>query len=297
MVRKGIAFSHWDRDIEKYSFFKGIKLLYFTDVSFGNFLLHTHDNLEIILVLDGDVEMLIDGMRYPVPRGSLISIPPALIHHTIVPEHTKQYERMVLHIFPEYLDSLAQNFGLEKHRFDFCRQVQVLDYSPDTLWLFRTIFERAHYANSQDEEYRDLVIPCLMIELFMELELRLKAQKTPPLPVSNNLASAVVDYLDEHFTEPGLTMEQIQKAVYVSQGYMSRVFKSYTGSSIYNYLTYKRLTYAKELLAAGSTVLDACVACGFTDYTSFLKVFKKAFSQTPSQYKKQMDQRHLPSSP
>ena len=126
-----------------------------------------------------------------------------------------------------------------------------------------------------------------MIELFMELEHTIKEQTTPLIPITNNLVSSVVDYIDEHFTEPDLTMEQIRQSVFVSQGYLSRVFKSYTGSTIYNFLTCKRLVYAAELLASGETVLDACIACGFTDYTSFLKAFKKTFEMTPSQYRKE----------
>jgi AraC-like DNA-binding protein len=64
------------------------------------------------------------------------------------------------------------------------------------------------------------------------------------------------------------------------------MFKSYTGSSIYNFVMYKRLEYSKQLLKEGKPVLNACMNSGFTDYTSYLKAFKKTYKITPTEYRK-----------
>lgn len=285
MIRKGNTFTHFNKPIEVSPFFERIELLYFTDITFGNFLLHTHNYLELILILDGDVEMLIGDKRYHVSKGSLISIPPGSAHHTIIPPDTTRYERMVLHIFQEYLDSLSSWCHLAPDRFHFLKQPRLLEYEPENFWMFRTLFERAYSVISQDTQYQQIVIPCLVIEFFMEMELRLHRQAAPPIPATNNLVTAVVDYIDEHFSEPGLTLEDIRRPVFVSQGYLSRIFKSYTGTSIYSYLTSKRLIYAKELLSSGSTVLDACINCGFSNYTCFLKAFKKSYGITPAAFR------------
>jgi len=290
MIRKGNKFTHFGRDIDHPPFFEGIEMLHFTDVTFGSFLLHDHDVIEIMLILDGDVGVAVKGERYELPRGCMVLIPPKLVHQTIVPEGTKRYERMVLHIFPEYVKLITKVLPATTYRFQFTDKVNIFDYSPETFWMFRTLFERAYYAITQDKEYQRLVIPSLVVELFVEMEHILLDRVTPPIPATNNLVTTVVDYIDEHFAEPGLTVEQIRESVYVSQGYLSRVFKSFTGSSVYNFLTYKRLIRAKELLVSGETVLDACLSSGFTDYTSFLKTFKKAFHMTPTQYRKKYRQ-------
>ena len=290
MIRKGNKFTHFGRDIDHPPFFEGIEMLHFTDVTFGSFLLHDHDVIEIMLILDGDVGVAVKGERYELPRGCMVLIPPKLVHQTIVPEGTKRYERMVLHIFPEYVKLITKGLPATTYRFQFTDKVNIFDYSPETFWMFRTLFERAYYAITQDKEYQRLVIPSLVVELFVEMEHILLDRVTPPIPATNNLVTTVVDYIDEHFAEPGLTVEQIRESVYVSQGYLSRVFKSFTGSSVYNFLTYKRLIRAKELLVSGETVLDACLSSGFTDYTSFLKTFKNAFHMTPTQYRKKYRQ-------
>ena len=255
MIRKGNKFTHFGRDIDHPPFFEGIEMLHFTDVTFGSFLLHDHDVIEIMLILDGDVGVAVKGERYELPRGCMVLIPPKLVHQTIVPEGTKRYERMVLHIFPEYVKLITKGLPATTYRFQFTDKVNIFDYSPETFWMFRTLFERAYYAITQDKEYQRLVIPSLVVELFVEMEHILLDRVTPPIPATNNLVTTVVDYIDEHFAEPGLTVEQIRESVYVSQGYLSRVFKSFTGSSVYNFLTYKRLIRAKELLVSGETGL------------------------------------------
>lgn len=287
MIQRGKEFTHFGKDIEKTPFFEGVEMLHYTDLVFGSFLLHDHDCIEIMLILDGDVELAIEGERYQLPRGCMVIIPPQSVHRTIVPQGTRRYERIVLHIFPQYVHLIANGLLTTAIQFDFMKHVNIIDYSPETFWIFRTLFERFLHANCQGVDYQRMVTPSLVIELFMEVEYILKDKIALPVPATNELVSTVVEYIDEHFMEQGLTIEKIRESVYVSQGYLSRVFKSYTGSSIYNFLTYKRLIHAKELLVSGETVLNACIFCGFTDYTSFLKTFKKVFKMTPTQYRSQ----------
>lgn len=283
MIRKGETFPLFDKEMKKDLFFEGIELLYFEDTTFGNFLLHTHDALEIMLVVDGDIKVMAEGQLYNAPRGSLILIPPNLLHHTVICEGTTRYERFVMHVFPEYIRKVSS--ALNSVQFDFLDTLRVLEYEPDSFFLYRTLFERALYTKKQSAEYQELMTPHLLMELLLEVRHALSLAKTAPLPASNNLVTAVVDYIDEHFSDPELTVDDICSPLFVSRGYLSRLFKSYTGSSIYHFLTYKRLVYSKELLAGGATVLDACMGCGFTEYTSYLKAFKAAFKITPSQYR------------
>lgn len=285
MAEKGKEFTHFGKNIEKTPFFEGVEMLHYTDIRFGSFLLHDHDCIEIMLILDGDVELAIEGERYQLPRGCMVIIPPQSVHRTIIPKGTRRYERIVLHLFPQYINLIANGLLSTAIHFDFMSHAIIVEYSPETFWIFRTIFERFIHANCQVSDYRRMVTPSLVIELFMEVEYILKDKTAWPVPATNTLVSAVVDYIDKHFMEQGLTVEQIRESVYVSQGYLSRIFKSYTGSSIYNFLTYKRLIHAKELLVSGETVLNTCMLSGFTDYTSFLKTFKNVFKMTPTQYR------------
>lgn len=260
-------------------------MLHFIDYSFGSLLLHEHDNIEVMLILDGSVQVSAEGQRYSVPRNGLVVMPPHVLHRTIILKETKRYDRMVLHIFPEYLDYiLPKDAGFSSAQFT--DRVHVLDYSPDALWIFRNLYERAFHAQLQTEKYQKLVVPCLAVDFFTNLRYFLEVQEHPSLPVSNHLVSEAINCINEHFMDPDFSVEQILEEIHVSQGYLSRLFKAYTGGSIYRFILGRRLFYAKDLLVKGASVQDAFLSSGFTDYTSFLKAFKRQFQTTPSQFRK-----------
>ena len=69
---------------------------------------------------------------------------------------------------------------------------------------------------------------------------------------------------------------------------MYRAFKTYTMESVHGYLTNLRMQHCRRAIAAGASVLDACNASGFTNYTSFLKTFRSLYGITPSEYRNQL---------
>lgn len=58
----------------------------------------------------------------------------------------------------------------------------------------------------------------------------------------------VLDYIDSHYTEE-LTLDNIADFSGFSKYHFTRLFKQYTDSTFYDYLIYRRIKVAEELLA------------------------------------------------
>lgn len=58
--------------------------------------------------------------------------------------------------------------------------------------------------------------------------------------------------------------------------------------SVHSYVTNLRMQHCQFAIAEGKTVLDACTESGFSDYTSFLRAFRKRYGITPMEYKKRV---------
>ena len=71
---------------------------------------------------------------------------------------------------------------------------------------------------------------------------------------------------------------------YLSSSYLCRIFKDSTGTTINQYITAKRISRAKVLLAEGHPVAEDSSLCGFGDYSNFLKAFTKIVGISPSKY-------------
>ena len=63
---------------------------------------------------------------------------------------------------------------------------------------------------------------------------------------------------------------------------MMRRFRAETGYSIHSYVTEKRLLLAQQLLQSGASLTDTAERCGYQDYSTFSRAYKKRFGCTPS---------------
>ncbi|MCL2472412.1 MAG: response regulator [Treponema sp.] len=94
----------------------------------------------------------------------------------------------------------------------------------------------------------------------------------------------IEEYIRNKLAE-ALSLQQVCVHFGISQTYMSRLFRKYTGLSFVNYLTRCRIERAKQLLAnSGTLVKDAAALAGFSDQFYFSKVFKSLTGQSPSEY-------------
>ena len=63
---------------------------------------------------------------------------------------------------------------------------------------------------------------------------------------------------------------------------MMRKFKEETGYSMHQYILEKRILAARNLILTGSPATVASVECGFKDYSTFSRAYKKLLGQIPS---------------
>ena len=92
-------------------------------------------------------------------------------------------------------------------------------------------------------------------------------------------------YIQEHFAE-NISLEQLSGSAGISRSEAGRCFKKYYAQPPMTYVTLYRLKYAQELLANSSlTIHEIAFQCGFGDSSYFIKVFRKHFNQTPSEYR------------
>ena len=117
-----------------------------------------------------------------------------------------------------------------------------------------------------------------------------------PTGVLNYRVSGLISYINEHLDED-LSIGTLSSLSCISPYHMMRIFKEETGCTIGNYITEKRLIYARDLLGEGVNATDACFRSGFSHYSTFLRAYKNHFHQLPKRkdvYKRQILNRTMP---
>ena len=93
-------------------------------------------------------------------------------------------------------------------------------------------------------------------------------------------------YIQEHYQEPDLSVEQICRQLHLSPAYFSTMFRRETGKTCVAYLTDVRLNKAVELLNQTSDKTYVIAQkVGYQEQNYFSYVFKKRFGVSPTKYR------------
>jgi AraC family transcriptional activator of tynA and feaB len=100
------------------------------------------------------------------------------------------------------------------------------------------------------------------------------------------LLQAVLDEIDTHFADPGLSPHEVARRVSISVSYLTKLLAS-RGTTFGHLLQQRRLDHAWGTLApecpAASTITSVALASGFRDSAHFARSFRARFGITPSQ--------------
>ena len=93
-------------------------------------------------------------------------------------------------------------------------------------------------------------------------------------------------YINDNFSG-SLSLEIVAKNCFISINELCRLFKKHTGTTVTKYILSRRITEAKKMLKNGESVSSVAEKCGFLDYASFIRAFKRTVGVSPGKYKKE----------
>lgn len=96
-------------------------------------------------------------------------------------------------------------------------------------------------------------------------------------------------YINDNYSSPELSLQQVCQHVFLSLSYFSSLFKQHTGDTFVEYLTRLRLEKAKQLLVATQLkAYDVAERVGYADPQYFSVIFKRHIGMTPKDYRARM---------
>lgn len=245
---------------------------------------HHHDFYEVYFFLSGNVEYRVEGRSYHPQPGDLILVNPTELHQLISVSDDAAYERIVLWIDRGFLDrfsspevSLTRCFDNALPTHTNLLRLSQAQYADIRLRLWSLL--REHYSLDYGSE---LCAQSILLQLLVELN-RLAAgarQKQEQQGDASTLVSQVLAYIGDHYNEE-LSLEGLAQRFYVSKYHLSHEFSRVVGTSVYRYITLKRLLIARQMLSGGMAPGLVCAGCGFGDYANFYRAFKAQYGISP----------------
>lgn len=120
--------------------------------------------------------------------------------------------------------------------------------------------------------------------LFYELVEQIQWQQSA---VANPISS-VMNYLEQHISDPELSNETLATHLGISEVYFRKLFKAQYGMTPKQYILDVRIGKAKQLLPDRTYSVTAIAEqCGFSGVYHFCKIFKQKTGLTPTEYAEQ----------
>jgi len=247
--------------------------------------MHIHDCYEVYFSISGGKQFLIDNQVYDIAPGDLFLINQYDSHY-LTQIDKELHERIVIMIDPEYMRSIST----EETNLDACFQNRSEHFSHKVslsqeqqgrfLYFINKLVTSNGYGHDLLERATFTELFVMINKIVADRENNTEAEKPSTY---NEQVDSILSYLNNNLQYP-VSIGDLSRHFYISESYICRIFKAATGTTINKYMTARRISIAKSLLAEGVGVSEVCERCGFSDYSNFLKAFTKSVGISPKKY-------------
>lgn len=240
---------------------------------------HKHNGYELIIVLDGQLNVCVNNQNYTVESNSVIMISPLQTHQII--STSQNYLRSYMLINNQLLDKLLNPALLTMLKSNFDKnKIFVLDNLTMTELCHR--FEKIKEELLCQKKLFDTLICNEVVNIFITLYRNYNAFEGN----YNETISTIQAYIENNYNNIK-SIEDLSRHFNISNGHLSRLFKKYSGYSTIEYLLNVRLYNATLYLTnTKENIQSISSMVGFSDYNNFIRTFKKKYNIPPNEFRK-----------
>ncbi|MBR4209070.1 MAG: AraC family transcriptional regulator [Verrucomicrobia bacterium] len=263
-----------------------IVVTWFTNKLNTQSVVHSHPYYEAILPIKGGALYSSGGSLYQINEGDMILFPRGVFHSGRYNINTDISERLVTQIDGAFWNRTSIQRGLQHSSWEYT--ITIITAEMAGYWDLRGLFESMARTEKLPKRLQESVYQGQLTEFMCILKCLEESSSFETPPTANPLAAAAVKFLQDNYKDPLIGVNDVADYCFVSREHLSRIFKEYTMQSVHGYLTTLRMQSARVFISEGRNILEASMESGFSDYSSFVKTFKKLYGITPSEYRKSL---------
>ncbi len=243
---------------------------------------HFHDEIEIILIDEGELLVQVENKELSLKRGDT-----ALINSKVVHRLLPSVLKTKITYIQINLDLYSSSNEPSPHILNFIQKYKCPSHitqrgDGELSSLAKNIISEENHQSEAKEAYLTAYI--YMLIAYMKRNKLLGSYNEEDFQKLTRLMPSI-KYATENYAEK-LTIEEISSKINVSKYHFCKLFKSATNKTFSEYINFVRITTAEEiLLSSNKTIPEIAFECGFNSVQYFNRVFIARYGYPPFKYK------------
>jgi AraC-like DNA-binding protein len=270
-----------------------IEVYYMPNINSSNILdCHCHDELEFLIVTEGQAIFQIETSYFEVFAGQAIFINSDEIHagfslgNSICSYYAIVFDPVMLcsntydTLQIKFIEPIIKKiFTLPKHlRGELSWEKEVLSHLHFIIKIF----------NSKCQTY-ELIVKAHLYLIFSELILNnsqiLQKKETSADKYKTERLKSILNYIHFNYSSK-ISIKVLADQINLSEGHFCRFFKQMTRRTPIDYINYYRIIKASKLLEnSDKKIFDIAMDVGFYNFSYFINIFNHYMKCTPSEYR------------
>lgn len=231
-------------------------------------IIHRQAHYTLHYMLSGSARLKVAQYQHEIHAGDLFLTPPAVIWSLETLESNTQY--LYLSFLGRRANAIIDQLRITPKQCVFSGFRHL-----ESLWL-----SGLQSPTSVSALRSEGILLCS----FSEIGARMLSGTEDDKPVMN-AAIIVRKYVDDHFSDPNLTLETAGRHCGYHPKYISTVFPKVFRVRFTDYLNTLRIHHACMLMEQGlASIKDIAAMCGYSDAMYFSRVFKRQMGCSPKEH-------------
>lgn len=266
--------------------FQEYSSLYIYNNNDATYPAHFHTHCEIMYVLDGEVDVMVDGVTYKAIRDEAIFIAPHQIH-SFKSSHMISIFILFIELatFNDYAERMAESLPASPIvHLELPEEVETVRAVLHYLW---DLFQSPHAHVSQRPRLkpeRVLTARSMVkaaIAIFMDHIEWVKKQSVTP-----DIMRQILEYCAEHY-KTDISIQSVADALDVSPHAVTRIFTANFHQNFRKYINSLRIDEAAhKLISSADSITQIAFSVGFDTLRTFNRAFLAERNVTPSEYRR-----------
>ena len=257
----------------------------------GTFLWHWHPEIELTLILSGQIEYQIEDSTYLLSAGDGVFCNGNALHSghmhkgqkctylsiTFHPRFLYGYENSILNTkYVKFitLNELWNSLHLEK----------IVTWQQNVLEYMNRIYE---LSQTMPDDF-EIQVHMLLLQIWHLLYQHFSAQPNNMQKPKQHLQRLrdILLFIENHYTQD-IALEDVAKTANICKSECCRFFKKHMGITIFDYILYLRIQNILPLLKKGDSITSVAAMVGFSSPSYYSQIFKRYMKCTPLEYIKE----------